>query len=1204
MPGPSVTDVLNAGGLDPAFRSNCTGYPYMYLDLTVPTNTSILVTMFFAEYPTYTAREMSVKIGGLQALQHYNIYKEAGYFNATQKTFRITTTSNVLRIFYQANKDSVIFNALSVLLDDNRPAINLVQQVRLPPVPFPPPAPPPPPPQLLIPSAELGTSTWKCSDASVAHWDDGAMTSGIYAIKMWMGNDPTANTSQQITCGIQVGYRSRSTMTSGEVHGNTMGSDPLSIDIADDETIIGIDLNFGRYFYGFSAIQTSKRRIDVKAMIYRADYSLAGDTITHSFVNVSSFFGTSSLNTFGCLCSLGVWAWGIASPSPAPQPPPPVPSPNPPARMPSSPSFPPEGPPPLYFSCPPPPPGPQAELRPPPPVPARPKPSPPSFAPQEPPHAPPTSAGPPPPPHPDSPSSREPPPAPSPPAGYPSPREPPRSPPAAPREPPPAPPADSPSPRQPPLPPPGVPHRPALPPPHPDSPSSREPPPATSPPAGYPSPHAPPVAPPASPREPPPSPPPESPSPRQPPLPPPEILHQRAPPPPHPDSPSSREPPPAPSPPAGYPSPRDPPRSPPAAPREPPPAPPADSPSPRQPPLPPPGVPHRPAPPPPHPDSPSSREPPPATSPRAGYPSPRSPPLAPPAAPRAREPPPSPPPESPSPRQPPLPPPEILHQRAPPPPPHPDSPSSREPPLAPSPPAGYAAPREPPPAPPADSPSPRQPPLPPPGVPHRPALPPPHPDSPSSREPPPASSPPAAYPSPRSPPLAPPAAPREPPPSPPPESPSPRQPPLPPPEILHQRAPPPPHPDSPSSREPPPKPSPPAGYPSPRQPPFASAPPASPRAPRGYPSPGQPPFAPPSGSPPPPQASPPLTGSTPPPSTGFPWRLSCARSGFFDFDKHYWEGSDTSRTFLTASSGNGVQSTRVDYATNNIINIPADLVPGLQGSCSGSPEMKLNLSIPSNVPSLVVTLYFSENRYFREGQRKMNISINGLEALSNFDIYATVLAQFTAVQYSFVINNFANSVSVDYKDLPPFGGAVFNAISVLPDDGSVSAPGLGRPPKFQPPPPSSPPPPACTSPGSSDSTVLLIEECWTKGQGCMDGSCNLGGQSASLGPVGGTGYIVTTITLSPPAIVYYLAFQIENQAAPPNFWEARITTQDGPAFIFIADTFVNSSAFSPVIKLIKVKVPSGSNSVDLKLTARQDDAYISVSDIQFYPASI
>eukprot|EP00884_Botryococcus_braunii_P011423 jgi/Botrbrau1/20281/Bobra.31_1s0064.1 len=875
MPGSSVTDVLNAGGLDPAFRSNCTGYPYMYLDLAVPTNTSILVTMFFAEYPAYTAREMSVKIGGLQALQHYNIHKEAGYFNATQKTFRITTTSNVLRIFYQAEKDRVIFNALSVLLDDNRPAINLVQKVPLPPVPFPPPAPPPPPPQLLIPSAELGTSTRKCSDASVAHWDDGAMTSGISAIRMWMVNDPTASTSQIITCGIQVGYRSPSSMTSGEVHGNTMGSDPLSIDIADDETVIGIDLNFGRFFHGFSAIQTSKRRIDVKTMIESADSVLAGDTTTHSFVNVSSFFGTSSLDTFGCLCSLGVWAWGIASPSPAPQAPPPVPNPNPPARMPSSPSFPPEGPPPLYFPSPPPPPGPQAELRPPPPVPARPEPSPPSFAPQEPPHAPPISAGPPPPPHPDSPSSREPPPAPSPPAGYPSPREPPRAPPAAPREPSPAPPADSPSPRQPPLPPPGNPR-------------------------------------------------------------------------------SS-------------------------------------------------------APPPPHPASPSSREPPPATSPPAGYPSPRDPPLA---------------------------------------------------------------------------------------------------------------------------------------------------------------------------------------------------PPASPRAPGGYPSPGQPQFAPPFGSPPPPQASPPPTGSIPPPSTGFPWRLSCARSGFFDFDKHYWEGSDTSRTFLTASSGNGAQSIRVDYATNNIINIPADLVPGLQGSCSGSPEMQLNLSVPSNVPSLVVTLYFSENRYFREGQRKMNISINGLEALSNFDIYATVLAQFTAVQYSFVINNFANSISVDYKDLPPLGGAVFNAISVLPDDGSVSAPGLGRPPKFQPPPPFSPPPPACFSPGSSDSTVLFIEECWTKGEGCMDGSCNLAGQSASLGPVGGTGYIVTTITLSPPTIVYYLAFQIENQGKPPNFWEARITTQDGPAFTFIADTFVNSSAFSPVVKLIKVKVPDGSNYVDLKLTARQDDAYILVSDIQFYQASI
>jgi beta-galactosidase len=55
----------------------------------------------------------------------------------------------------------------------------------------------------------------------------------------------------------------------------------------------------------------------------------------------------------------------------------------------------------------------------------------------------------------------------------------------------------------------------------------------------------------------------------------------------------------------------------------------------------------------------------------------------------------------------------------------------------------------------------------------------------------------------------------------------------------------------------------------------------------------------------------------------------------------------------------------------------------------------------------LVTMYFVENAWTAAGKRVFNVSINGTQVLTNFDIFASTGAQFKALQENF--NATANS---------------------------------------------------------------------------------------------------------------------------------------------------------------------------------------------------
>jgi beta-galactosidase len=57
--------------------------------------------------------------------------------------------------------------------------------------------------------------------------------------------------------------------------------------------------------------------------------------------------------------------------------------------------------------------------------------------------------------------------------------------------------------------------------------------------------------------------------------------------------------------------------------------------------------------------------------------------------------------------------------------------------------------------------------------------------------------------------------------------------------------------------------------------------------------------------------------------------------------------------------------------------------------------------------SHTITLYFEEDYFDAAGDREFNLAINGTSELSNFDIYATAGAEFTAIQKVYTLD--ANS---------------------------------------------------------------------------------------------------------------------------------------------------------------------------------------------------
>ena len=117
----------------------------------------------------------------------------------------------------------------------------------------------------------------------------------------------------------------------------------------------------------------------------------------------------------------------------------------------------------------------------------------------------------------------------------------------------------------------------------------------------------------------------------------------------------------------------------------------------------------------------------------------------------------------------------------------------------------------------------------------------------------------------------------------------------------------------------------------------------------------------------------------------------------------------------------------------------ANAISGTADDPLYQPERNGNFSYAFPVPNgrYQVTLRFSENFWTCAGCRLFNVSLQGSPVLTNFDIYATAGARYTAVDKTFVANVTGGSVNLAFTNVTDL--AKVDAISVvpLPTEGSA-----------------------------------------------------------------------------------------------------------------------------------------------------------------------
>src|SRR5580704_15880662 len=99
-------------------------------------------------------------------------------------------------------------------------------------------------------------------------------------------------------------------------------------------------------------------------------------------------------------------------------------------------------------------------------------------------------------------------------------------------------------------------------------------------------------------------------------------------------------------------------------------------------------------------------------------------------------------------------------------------------------------------------------------------------------------------------------------------------------------------------------------------------------------------------------------------------------------------------------------------------------------SLDDSPAMVY--TIPAPVGAYTLNLYFSENYVRGIGQRVFNVKVNGTLILTNFDIFATAGAQYTAVIKTFVVHS-TGKITIEFDhEQPAVQNPKIDAIELVP----------------------------------------------------------------------------------------------------------------------------------------------------------------------------
>ena len=158
----------------------------------------------------------------------------------------------------------------------------------------------------------------------------------------------------------------------------------------------------------------------------------------------------------------------------------------------------------------------------------------------------------------------------------------------------------------------------------------------------------------------------------------------------------------------------------------------------------------------------------------------------------------------------------------------------------------------------------------------------------------------------------------------------------------------------------------------------------------------------------------------PPPTSGFsPIRVHAGGGVYVD---------STGQTWSADWGSTGGPTCQVGAAIGNTAD------PSLYQDCRWG-NFSYNFSVPNG--TYTVTLKFAELAVWGAGARQFNVSINGSQVLSNFDIFAQAGGMYTAVDRSFPVNVTGGQISIQFSQ----GAANYpmvNALSII--SGAATSP--------------------------------------------------------------------------------------------------------------------------------------------------------------------
>ena len=251
------------------------------------------------------------------------------------------------------------------------------------------------------------------------------------------------------------------------------------------------------------------------------------------------------------------------------------------------------------------------------------------------------------------------------------------------------------------------------------------------------------------------------------------------------------------------------------------------------------------------------------------------------------------------------------------------------------------------------------------------------------------------------------------------------------------------------------------------------------------------------------------------------------------------------------------------FAVTNAITIPSNIaaIAAPAAVYQSARQGVVTYTIPNLTPgtSYIVRLHFAELYFSAAGNRQFNVAINGTTVLTNFDIFATAGANFTAVveQYTEPANS-SGDIVIAFTD----GAAnqpMFNGIEVLDATPCTTLPSA---------------PTGLTATASYPSVIGLSWTAVTAPANCKISSYDVyGGTSANpttLIASGLTGTTYSNTGLTPSTTYYYVVKAVDAEGTSAASAQATATT---PA----------PSVIAPPTSLIAVG--SSSHQIDLRWVA-------------------